>query len=132
VSYLALGVLVMTVGLIRTEAAGDLRTLTAAGASSGIRRTIVGATVGAIGLLGAIMDAAAAAIAAVAGAKSSPSATLGGIPAIDFLLMLVGLPTVAAVGGRLLGGRDPAVWRAASRLLAGNRGTQGAGGPVEY
>ena len=41
---LALGVLVMTVGLIRSETAGDLRTLTAAGASSGIRRTIVGAT----------------------------------------------------------------------------------------
>ena len=105
---LALGVLVMTVGLIRSETAGDLRTLTAVGASSGIRRTIVGATAGVIGLLGAVMGTAAAAIAAVAWAKSSPSATFGGIPAIDFLLILVGLPTVAAVGGWLLGGRDPA------------------------
>ena len=105
---LALGVLVMTVGLIRSETAGDLRTLTAVGASSRIRRTIVGATAGVIGLLGAIMGTAAAAIAAVAWAKSSPSATFGGIPAIDFLLILVGLPTVAAVGGWLLGGRDPA------------------------
>jgi hypothetical protein len=41
---LALGVLVMTVGLVRSEAARDLRTLTAVEASSGIRRTIVGAT----------------------------------------------------------------------------------------
>jgi putative ABC transport system permease protein len=105
---LALGVLVMTVGLIRSETAGDLRTLTAVGASSGIRRTIVGATAGVIGLVGAVMGTAAAAIAAVAWAKSSPSATFGGIPAIDFLLILVGLPTVAAVGGWLLGGRDPA------------------------
>jgi putative ABC transport system permease protein len=104
---LALGVLVMTVGLIRSESAGDLRTLTAAGASSGIRRTIVGATAGVIGLLGAVLGTAAAAIAAGAWAKSSPSALFGGIPAIDFLLILVGLPVVAAVGGWLLAGREP-------------------------
>jgi putative ABC transport system permease protein len=104
---LALGVLVMTVGLIRSETAGDLRTLTAAGASSGIRRTIVGATAGVIGLLGALLGTAAAAIAALAWAKSSPSAIFGGIPAIDFLLILVGLPVVAAVGGWLLAGRNP-------------------------
>ena len=105
---LALGVLVMTVGLIRSEAAGDLRTLTAAGASRGIRRTIVGATAGVIGLLGAVLGTAATAIAAEAWGKSSLSATFGGIPAIDFLLILVGVPTVAAVGGWLLAGRDPA------------------------
>ena len=104
---LALGVLVMTVGLIRSEAAGDLRTLTAAGASSGIRRTIVGATAGVIGLLGALLGTAAAAIAAGAWAKTSLSAMFGGIPAIDFLLVLVGLPIVAAVGGWLLAGRQP-------------------------
>jgi len=44
----------------------------------------------------------------VAWAKSSPSATFCGIPAIDFLLILVGVPTVAAVGGWLLAGREPA------------------------
>lgn len=104
---LALGVLVMTVGLIRSEATGDLRTLTATGASSGIRRTIVGATAGVIGLLGAILGTVAAAIAALAWAKSSLSAIFGGIPAIDFLLILVGLPVVAAVGGWLLAGREP-------------------------
>jgi hypothetical protein len=60
---LALGVLVMTVGLIRSEAVSDLRTLTAVGASSGIRRTIVSATAAVIGLLGAILGTAAAAIA---------------------------------------------------------------------
>jgi putative ABC transport system permease protein len=104
---LALGVLVMTVGLIRSETAGDLRTLTATGASSAVRRTIVAATAGVIGLLGAVMGTAAAAIAVLAWAKSSPWAVFGGIPAIDFLLILVGLPTVAAAGGWLLGGRDP-------------------------
>lgn len=104
---MALGVLVMTVGLIRGEGASDLRTLTAPGASSRTRRTITGATAGAIGLLGAVLGTAAAAIAAVAWAKSSPSATFGDIPAIDLLLILAGLPTAAAVGGWLLAGREP-------------------------
>jgi putative ABC transport system permease protein len=42
-ALLALGVLAMTVALIRTEAAGDLRTLTAAGATSTTRRTLTAA-----------------------------------------------------------------------------------------
>jgi putative ABC transport system permease protein len=104
---IALGVLVMTVGLIRSESASDLRTLTAAGASRRTRRTIVGATAGAIGLLGAVLGTAGATIAAVAWAKSSPSATFGGIPPIDLLLILAGLPIVAAAGGWLLAGREP-------------------------
>jgi hypothetical protein len=41
---LALGVLAMTVGLIRSETAGDLRTLTATGAGRRTRRTLTGAT----------------------------------------------------------------------------------------
>jgi putative ABC transport system permease protein len=41
---LALAILAMTVGLIRSERAGDLRTLTATGATSRIRRTLTGAT----------------------------------------------------------------------------------------
>jgi putative ABC transport system permease protein len=44
----ALGVLAMTVGLIRSESAPDLRTLTAAGARSTTRRTITGATAAAL------------------------------------------------------------------------------------
>ena len=105
---IALGVLVMTVGLIRSETARDLRTLTAAGASSTTRRTITGATAGALGLLGAVLGTAAAAIAGVAWARSSLSVTFGDVPAADLLALLVGLPVVAAVGGWLLGGRQPA------------------------
>ncbi|HEY2429429.1 MAG TPA: FtsX-like permease family protein, partial [Acidimicrobiales bacterium] len=48
---LALGVLGMAVGLIRSETAGDLRILAAAGASSTTRRTITGATGCALALL---------------------------------------------------------------------------------
>src|ERR1039457_6809127 len=41
---LALGILAMTVGLIRSETARDLRTLTATGASSFARRELTAAT----------------------------------------------------------------------------------------
>jgi len=105
---IALGVLVMTVGLIRSETARDLRTLTAAGASSTTRRTITGATAGALGLLGAVLGTVAAAIAGVAWARSSLSVTFGDVPAVDLLALLVGLPLVAALGGWLLAGREPA------------------------
>jgi putative ABC transport system permease protein len=105
---IALGVLVMTVGLIRSETARDLRTLAASGASSTTRRTITAATAGALGLLGAVLGTAAAAIAGVAWARSSLSATFGDVPTADLLALLVGLPVVAAVGGWLLAGRQPA------------------------
>ena len=49
---LALGILAMTIGLIRGEAAGDLRTLTATGATGRTRRTLTAATSGALALLG--------------------------------------------------------------------------------
>ena len=50
---LALGVLAMTVGLIRGESTAELPTLTATGAGTTVRRSITGATAGAIALLGA-------------------------------------------------------------------------------
>jgi len=106
---IALGVLVMTVGLIRSETARDLRTLAATGASGTTRRTITGATAGALGLLGAVLGTVAAAIAGVAWARSSLSVTFGDVPAADLLALLVGLPVVAAVGGWLLAGRQPAI-----------------------
>ena len=66
----ALGVLAMTVGLIRSETGRDLRTLTATGASSWTRRTITGATTGALGLLGAVLGTAGAYAALVAWHRS--------------------------------------------------------------
>ena len=49
----ALSVLAMTVGLIRSEATRDLRTLSAVGATSMIRRTLTAATAGALPSSGA-------------------------------------------------------------------------------
>jgi putative ABC transport system permease protein len=105
---IALGVLAMTIGLIRSETARDLRTLTATGASGRTRRTITAATAGALGLLGGVLGTAVAAVAGLAWARSSLSATFGNIPAVDLLVILIGLPVVAAAGGWLLAGREPA------------------------
>jgi len=108
---LALGVLAMSVGLIRSETAADLRTLAATGASSATRRTITGATAGALALLGAVLGTAAGYVAAAAWFRGS--AVNGGISALSnppthsLLIILVGLPVVAATGGWLLAGRQP-------------------------
>jgi putative ABC transport system permease protein len=106
---IALSVLVMSVGLIRSETARDLRTLTAAGASGTIRRAITAATAAALGLLGAILGLAGGVIAALAWAHGSLSATFGDVPVADVLILLAGLPLIAAVGGWLLAGREPEV-----------------------
>jgi putative ABC transport system permease protein len=57
-AILALAILAMTVGLIRSESAGDLRTLTATGATPSIRRTLTAATAGTLALLGALGSSA--------------------------------------------------------------------------
>jgi putative ABC transport system permease protein len=104
---IALGVLAASVGLIRSETARDLRTLTAVGASGATRRMITAATAGALGLLGAILGMAGALIAGLAWAHSSMSAVFGDLPLSNAAILLVGLPLVAAAAGWLLAGREP-------------------------
>jgi putative ABC transport system permease protein len=104
---IALGVLAASVGLIRSETARDLRTLTATGAGTTTRRTITAATAAALGLLGAILGMAGAVIAGLAWAHSSLSAMFGDVPLTDVLILLLGLPLVAAAGGWLFAGRKP-------------------------
>ena len=103
---LALGVLAMTVGLIRSETAGDLRILAAAGASSTTRRTITGVTSGALALLGALLGTAGAYIALLVWYRSNLS-PLSRVPVANLVVIVAGLPTLAAVGGWLLAGREP-------------------------
>ena len=106
---LALAVLAMTVGLIRAEAAGDLRTLTATGAAGGTRRIITAATAGSLGLIGAVLGTGVAYLATVALFRSELSERMTHPPVLDLVLILVGLPVVATVGGWLLAGRQPPV-----------------------
>jgi putative ABC transport system permease protein len=107
---LALGILAMSVGLLRSETASDRRTLTATGAGSTARRAISAATAGALALTGAAVGIAAAYIAAIGFFRTSQLDTLSSltsIPVANLLLILVGMPAIAAFGGWLLGGREP-------------------------
>ena len=104
---LALGVLAMTVGLIRSETASDLRTLTATGAGWRTRRALTGVTAGVIALLGAALGTVAAFLASLAWAHSSLAQTFGNVPWADVGLLVIGMPLVGAAAGWLLGGRAP-------------------------
>jgi putative ABC transport system permease protein len=105
---IALGVLVMTVGLIRAETAGDLRTLTATGAGGRTRRSLAGVTAGVVALLGAALGTVAACLAALAWAHSSLTQTFGSVPWSDIGLLVIAMPLAGAMAGWLLGGRAPA------------------------
>jgi putative ABC transport system permease protein len=106
-ALLALGVLALTLGLIRGETAGELRTLTATGASSNTRRNITGATAGALGLLAALLGTATAYVATVAFFRTQLSQRMSHVPVLDLLLILVARPAVAAATGWLFAGREP-------------------------
>ncbi len=106
-ALLALGILAMTVGLIRSESAGDLRTLTATGASSRIRRTLTATTAGALALLGALLGVAGAYVVLVA-TYYDDLGYLSSVPVLYLALAIVGVPLAAAAAGWLIAGREPA------------------------
>ena len=109
---LALGILAMTIGLIRSETAGDLRTLTATGASSLTRRELTAATAFALALGGAVLGTVAAYVAAIGYAWDNPLdglSELSSVPVRQLLFIVVGMPVIAAVVGWLLAGREPSV-----------------------
>jgi putative ABC transport system permease protein len=105
-ALLALAILAMTVGLIRGESAGDLRTLTAAGATSGIRRTLTATTAGALALLGAILAVAGAYVVLVA-LWHDDLGYLSDVPVLYLGLAIIGVPLAAAAAGWLVAGREP-------------------------
>ncbi|MBU6516024.1 MAG: FtsX-like permease family protein [Acidobacteria bacterium] len=114
---LALGILAMTIGLIRSETAGDLRILMATGASRWTRRGLTAATAGALALVGAVLGTAAAYLAMVGFSRTSALdglSSLAAVPVINLLLILVAMPLVATVIGWLAAWREPVT---ASRQL---------------
>jgi putative ABC transport system permease protein len=105
-AFLALAILAMTVGLIRSESAGDLRTLTATGATSRIRRTLTATTAGALALLGAILGVAGAYVV-LAALYYDDLGYLSDVPVLYLALAVLGVPLAAAAAGWLLAGREP-------------------------
>ncbi len=110
---IALAVLGMSVGLVRSETSNDLRTLAATGASSYTRRTLTAVTAGALGFLGALLGTVGGYIGMIGWLRSNSLnggiAALGKVPVADLLLVLLGMPVLAAIVGWLFAGREPAV-----------------------
>jgi len=101
----------MSVGLVRSETASDLRTLAATGASSYTRRTLTAVTAGALGFLGALLGVAGGYIGMIGWLRSNSLnggiAALGNVPVGELLLILLGMPAFAAIVGWLFAGREP-------------------------
>jgi putative ABC transport system permease protein len=107
---LALGILAMSIGLVRSETASDLRTLTAAGASGAARRTLAAATAGALALTGAVAGTAAGYLAATGFFRTSrldQLSELDSVPLAGLLWILAGMPLIAMMVSWLLAGREP-------------------------
>jgi putative ABC transport system permease protein len=109
---IALCILAMSIGLIRSETASDLRTLAATGASSVTRRTITAATAGALGLLAGVLGTFAGYVAVIGWLRDNSLnggiSALGNVPVSNLLVLLIGTPIAAAAVAWLLAGREPA------------------------
>jgi len=106
---LALAILAMSVGLIRSETASDLRTLTATGASGTTRRNLTAVTAGGLGFAGAVLGTVAAYVAAIGYAfdnKLDGLSELTSVPTTNLLLIVIGMPLAAAAVGWLFAGRE--------------------------
>jgi putative ABC transport system permease protein len=109
---LALGILAMSIGLIRSETASELRTLAATGASSRTRRTLTAVTAGGLAFLGALLGTVAAYVGLAGWFHSNSlegglSDIINHIPWSHLFLIVIAMPVVAAIVGFVLAGRDP-------------------------
>jgi putative ABC transport system permease protein len=109
---LALGVLAMSVGLIRSETASELRTLTATGASSRTRRSLTAVTAGGLAFLGALLGTMAAYVGLFGWFRSNQleggvSDIINHVPWDNLFLILIAMPVAAGIIGWVLAGRTP-------------------------
>ena len=109
---LALGILAMSIGLIRSETASELRTLTATGASSRTRRALTAVTAGGLAFLGALLGTVAAYVGLAGWFHSNAlegglSTVIDHVPWSNLFLIVIAMPVVAAIVGWVLAGRDP-------------------------
>jgi putative ABC transport system permease protein len=109
---LALGVLAMSVGLIRSETASDLRTLAATGASSRTRRALTAVTAGGLAFLGALLGTVAAYIGVFGFFRSNQleggmSDLIHNVPWSNLFFIVIAMPLGAILIGWVLAGREP-------------------------
>jgi putative ABC transport system permease protein len=101
----ALGVVALAVGLLRAETTDELRTLTAVGASSTVRRALSAATSGSLAVAGVLLGTLAA-YGGMAAGFAEDLGSLRSVP-IELVILVVGVPVVAALASWLLAGREP-------------------------
>ena len=99
----------MSVGLIRSETASDLRTLTATGASSRTRRSLTAVTAGGLAFLGALLGTVAAYVGLFGWFRSNAleggvSDIIDHVPWDNLFLILIAMPIVAMLIGWVLAG----------------------------
>jgi putative ABC transport system permease protein len=102
----ALALLAMTIGLIRSEAGRDLQTLVATGATSFTQRALTAATSGSLALLGSVLGIGGAYLGLVA-IYADRISDLSHPPLVELATLLFGLPLLATGAGWLLSGREP-------------------------
>ena len=101
---LALGVLAMSVGLIRSETASELRTLTATGASSRTRRSLTAVTAGGLAFLGALLGTVAAYVGLFGWFRSNAlegglSDLINHVPWSNLFLIVIAMPAAPCSSG---------------------------------
>jgi len=102
---LALGIVALTLGLVRSEGARDARTLAAIGASGRTRRQVQASTAGLLAGIGAVLGASIAAAAVVAGYWGQ-TGRLSHVPVAHLAALVLGLPALAVATSWLAAG-DP-------------------------
>src|SRR4029078_2952423 len=105
-AVLALAILALTVGLIRSESAGAPPPLPAAGAASMLRPSLTATTAGALALLGALLGVAGAYVVLLA-IYHDDLRHLSSVPLSSLAVAVVSLPLAASAAGCLLAGREP-------------------------
>jgi putative ABC transport system permease protein len=103
-TVLALGILAMTVAILRSEAGRDLRVLVATGAGVRMQRAVTATVAGSLALAGALLGAGCAYL--VAG-PANPGGDLTQVPVAHLTTVILGVPALAAAAGWLLSGREP-------------------------
>lgn len=108
-ALVALAIVAMALGLIRSESARDLATLTATGAPARTRRALTASTAAALALPGVVLGTAGAYIALIAAFRSDLT-ELVPVPARHLVALAIGLPLAASAAGWMLAGREPAAF----------------------
>jgi putative ABC transport system permease protein len=104
---MALGVLAMALGLLRTETAGDLRILTTTGAGSRTRRTTLVTTAGDLAFLGAALGTIISYLVLVAFFAEQSQHPFDRNSGKSHLLIIMGMPVLVSIGGWIFSGHEP-------------------------